>query len=118
MFDNPAVVVLVTAVLAAVLTFVLVKVLDKLRLTDAENKAKEIVSRAEREIENRRKEAELAIKEEALRQKSEGEKELQRTRQELHERSKRHELLLVNVPNLVAFVESRVAAEHGGIFDE
>jgi ribonuclease Y len=86
--DNPAIIVLVTAVLAAILTFVLVKVLDKLRLTDAENKAKEIVHRAEREIENRRKEAELGIKEEALRQKTEGEKDLHKQRQELHERDR------------------------------
>ena len=86
--DNPAVVVLITAPLAAALTFILVKVLDRLRLTDAENKAKEIVGRAEREIETRRKEAELTNKEEALRMRTEGEKELQRLRQELHERDR------------------------------
>lgn len=86
--DNPATIVLITAPLAAVLTYVLVKVLDKLRLTDAENKAKEIVGRAEREIENRRREAELVIKEEALKYKAEGEKELQKLRQELHERDR------------------------------
>jgi ribonuclease Y len=86
--DNPATIVLITAPLAAVLTYVLVKVLDKLRLTDAENKAKEIVNRAEREIENRRREAELVIKEEALKYKAEGEKELQKARQDLHERDR------------------------------
>lgn len=86
--DNPVVVVLITAVLAGVMTIILMKVLDKLRLTDAEGKAKEIVAQAEREIDNRRKEAELAIKEEALRQKTEGEKDLHRQRQELHERER------------------------------
>ncbi len=86
--DNPATIVLITAPLAAVLTFVIVKVLDKLRLTDAENKAKEIVNRAERDIESRRREAELVIKEEALRHKAEGEKDLHKQRQELHERDR------------------------------
>jgi ribonuclease Y len=86
--DNPTIVILITALLAAVLTFVLMKVLDKLRLTDAEGKAKEIITQAEREIDNRRKEAELAIKEEALRRKSEFEKDLQKQRQELHERDR------------------------------
>ena len=86
--DNPTLVILITAGLAAVLTFVLMKVLDKLRLTDAEGKAKEIITQAEREIDNRRKEAELAIKEEALRRKTEFEKDLQKQRQELHERDR------------------------------
>ncbi len=86
--DNPLTIVIVTAVLAAALTFILLKILDKLQLTDAEKKAKEIVVQAEREIDNRRKEAEIAIKEEALRQKTEGEKDLHRLRQELHERER------------------------------
>ena len=86
--DNPVVIILVTASLAALLTFVLIKALDKLRLTDAENKAKEIVSRAEREIDNRRKEAELSIKEEALKAKAAGESDLHKLRQELHERDR------------------------------
>ena len=86
--NHPAIIVLITAPLAAVLTFIIVKVMDRLRLTDAENKAKEIVSRAEREIETRRKEAELVNKEEALRFKTESEKELQRLRQDLHERDR------------------------------
>jgi len=85
--DNPTIVI-ITAVLAAALTFAIVKLLDKLRLTDAESKAKEIVTRAQREIENLHKEAELDIKEKALKQKAEGEKELHLIRQELHERDR------------------------------
>ena len=72
----------------AVLTFVGTKFLDRLRRRDAETEAKEIVSRADRESVNRRKEAELEIKEMAIQQKAEGERELAKLRQELHERER------------------------------
>jgi ribonuclease Y len=77
-----------TAVIAAVLTFILMKVFDYLRGADAEKKAQEIIDRAEREIETRRKEAELESKEQALQFKADGEKELAKIRQELHERDR------------------------------
>ncbi len=83
-----AITVIVTAVIAAGLTFMLVKWLDYLRGTDAEKRAKELVERCERDLETRRKEAELANKEAAIQQKAEGEKELAQARQELHERDR------------------------------
>ena len=84
-----------SAVIAAVLAVLLVKFIDRLRRRDAETEAREIVSRAERESGNLRKEAELEIKERALQAKAEGERELSQIRQELHERErlldKRHD---------------------------
>jgi ribonuclease Y len=85
---DPTISALISAVVSIALTFVAVKFLDYLRQTDAEKKAQEITSRAERDIENRRKEAELEIKEQAIQQRSEGERELAQIRQELHERDR------------------------------
>ena len=82
------VIITITAVLAAVLTFVAVKTLDHLRRKDAESEAKQIIERAEQESRNRRREAELELKELAIQQKAEGEKELRKLRQELHERER------------------------------
>jgi len=79
---------ILAAVLASALTFLLVKLLDYLRQTDAEKRAQQIVERAEIEIDTRRKEAELEIKELALQQRAEGEKEISAQRQELHERDR------------------------------
>ena len=59
-----------------------------LRRRDAETEAREIIARADRESANRRKEAELEIKEMAIQQKAEGERELAKLRQELHERER------------------------------
>ncbi len=73
---------------AAVLTFVGVKLLDRLRRRDAETEAREIITLADRESANRRKEAELEIKEMAIQQKAEGERELAKLRHELHERER------------------------------
>jgi len=91
------VILFVAVVLAAGLTFFVVKFLDRLRKVDAENAAKQIIERAEREAENKRKEAELTIKERALAQKAETEKELSKSRDDIRERErtldKRQELL-------------------------
>jgi ribonuclease Y len=75
-------------VAAVVLTFVGVKFIDRLRRRDAETEAREIVARADRESANRRKEAELEIKELSIQQKAEGERELAKLRHELHERER------------------------------
>jgi len=75
-------------VFAVLLTFVLVKLLDRLRRRYAESEAKEIVHKAEEEVANRHREAELEIKELALRQQAESEQELRRLRGELHERER------------------------------
>lgn len=88
---------IVSAVIAAVLTFVLLRLLDRLRKKDAESEAKAIIDQANRDAVNRRKEAELEIKEQALTQKSEADRELSKVRDELRERErlldKRHEAL-------------------------
>jgi len=81
-------VVIISAALSAALTFLLVKLLDHLRRRDAESEAQQIIMRAEREIENRRRECELEMKEQAIQQKAESEKELRKIRQELHERER------------------------------
>lgn len=85
---SSTVTVLVTAAAAAVMTFLLIKLLDYLRHTDAEKRAREIIERADRDVETRKKEAELAAKELAIQVKAEGEKELSLARQELHERDR------------------------------
>ncbi len=80
--------VIVTAVIASVLTFILYKMLDHLRRRDAEAEAQDIVERAEQESSNRRREVELELKETLIQQKAEGEKELRKSRQEMHERDR------------------------------
>ena len=86
---NPVITVIVTAVIAFALAAVVLKLIDYLRRTDAETRAREIISRAEADIESRRKEAELQIKEAAIQQRADGERELARFRQEVHERERR-----------------------------
>ena len=61
-----AILVVIVAAVAAFLAFIAVKALDRLRKVDAENAAKQIMERAEREAGTKVKEAELAIKEKAL----------------------------------------------------
>jgi ribonucrease Y len=80
--------VVVTALLSSALTLLSVKLLDRLRRKDAESEAREIVRKAEQTMENRRREAELEIKELALQQQAESEKDLRRLRGELHERER------------------------------
>jgi ribonucrease Y len=86
--SETAVIIIVTAVVAAVLTFVIVRMLDHLTRRDAQTEAKKIVEDARRDSDNRKKEAELEIKELAIQQKAAGEKELSQIRQELHERER------------------------------
>ncbi len=69
---------LLTLVASVVGTFAVIKLLDYLHLRDANKKARETIEQADREIENRRREAELEIKELAILQRAEGEKELRR----------------------------------------
>ena len=97
MNEYTVIAVVVAAVIAAVLAVVLVKFLDRLRRKDAESEAKDILERAERDAGNRLRESELEIKEKALAQKAESERELGKLRDELRERErsldKRHEIL-------------------------
>ncbi len=88
MDPNVAIAVVIAAPLAAGMTFVIVRLLDRLRKKDAETESKRILDDAHREAENRKKEAELEIKEVAIQQKAAGERELSQLRQELHERER------------------------------
>lgn len=94
---SPVLASVITAVIVFIFAVVLVKVFDRLRLKDAENQAKEIVSRAEREATNKVKEAELEIKEKSLTQKAETERDLGKLRDEMRDRErlldKRHEMV-------------------------
>lgn len=84
---HPLLIVLLCLVVSAG-TFAAVKFLDHLRRRDAESEAREIIRRAELEMENRRREVELELKELALQQKAESERELRQLREELHERDR------------------------------
>ena len=79
---------LISIVGSALLTFLAIRLLDRLRRRDAEAEARQIIQKAEEEAEARRREAELQIKEMILQEKAEAEKELRRLRKELHERER------------------------------
>ncbi len=66
----------------------MIRLLDRLTRRDAETEGRRIIEEANRDADNRKKEAELEIKEMAIQQKAEGEKELGQIRQELHERER------------------------------
>jgi ribonucrease Y len=86
--SDQVILIVVVSVVAAGLTFTLMKLLDHLRRRDAESQAKEIVHRAEQEMDNRRREVDLELKELILQQKADGEKDLRALREELHERER------------------------------
>ncbi len=88
MTTGEVIAIIAVAAISAALTFVLVRLLDRLRRKDAENEAKEIIRTARQEVSARRREADLEIKELSLQQKAESEKELRRLRGELHERER------------------------------
>ena len=79
---------IVLCAVPAILTFVLVKLLDYLRRRDAESQAQGIVARASQEVETLRRETDLELKEMAIQAKAEGEKELRKLREELHNRER------------------------------
>ncbi len=79
---------IVSAIIAAALGMIAIKLLDRLRKKDAESEAKQILENAERDATNRKKEAELEIKEAALTQKTESESELNKLRDEMRERER------------------------------
>ncbi|MFV2066122.1 MAG: ribonuclease Y [Pirellulales bacterium] len=80
--------IVVVAVVAAVFSAVLVKLLDYLRKKDATQEAQRILDQVALDCVARRKEAELEIKESALKQRTEGEQQLAEIRRELHERER------------------------------
>lgn len=85
---NMIVAVLVTAAVIAPAAVAIVRFLDHLRRRGAQNEAQEIIRRAELDIENRRREVELELKEAAIQQKADADKESRRVREELHERDR------------------------------
>ena len=80
---------IVAAVVAAGLTFAIIQTLARLRRKDAESEAQRILGQANQDAANRLKTAELEIKEKAIQQKAETEKEVGRLRDELRERERR-----------------------------
>ena len=70
------------------LAFFIVRWTDKMRLADAETKAKEIQKKAEEEAEIKIQNAEIEIRKKELISKEEAEKELRALREELHERER------------------------------
>jgi ribonuclease Y len=85
---DPQITHLVIAAIVAIGTLILIKGLDRLRRRDAESEARHIVSTAEQEARTLRRETELELKEKAIQQKAEGERELRKLREELHERER------------------------------
>jgi ribonuclease Y len=83
-----AVYIVVAASIAAIGTFVAIKGLDHLRRKDAESEAQQIVDKANQEARTLVREKELELKELVIQQKAEGEKELRKLREELHERER------------------------------
>lgn len=84
----PVWVAVVFVVIAVLLTFAIIKVVDRLRRLDAENEARRIVGEAERQAATKLKETELATKEWELAQKQEAEKLLSKSRDELREKER------------------------------
>ena len=80
--------VVVVATISFVMTFVVLRLLDRLRRRDAESEAQAIIERANLDAANTRREADLAVKEEAIQHKSEMDRELNKVRDELREREK------------------------------
>lgn len=83
--------VVISSIIAAVLTFIVVKLFDRLRKKDAESEAKAIIETANRDAQNRIREADLEIKEKAIEQKAENERELAKERDELREKERQLE---------------------------
>ncbi len=74
--------------LVVVATVVVFKLINRMRRKDAESTAREIRAKVESEIDTRRKEAELELKELALQQKATMETELSTGREKIHQRER------------------------------
>lgn len=79
---------IITLVAVAVGSVFAVKFLDRLRLKDADTKANELIAQSEKDIENRRKEVELELKESAIHQRGKIESEMAGLREEQRERDR------------------------------
>jgi ribonuclease Y len=79
---------IVSTLAGAALTFFAVRLLDRLRRKDAESDARMILERAQLDAANLKREAELRAKEEAIFQKAEMDKELNKARDLIRERER------------------------------
>ncbi|QGJ69751.1 Ribonuclease Y [Planctomycetales bacterium 10988] len=89
---DPFVVFSLGAICAAIATFFVVKIVDRVRLTDAQRRVDSMLEQAERDMSTRRKEFELELKEQAIRQQADFEKEAHRERQKLDQKEHRLEV--------------------------
>ena len=80
--------VVITAIVAFFLAFVVLRLLDRLKKRDAETEALAIVERAKTDAVTVRKEAELEVKEQAIKRKEEADREINKLRDELRERER------------------------------
>lgn len=85
---HPVVVSALSAFAGAILAFVAVKLLDRLRRRDAESDARSIIERAQQDANTLVKEAQLKIKEESILQKADMDRELNKLRDQLRERER------------------------------
>jgi ribonuclease Y len=79
---------LVAAIASAIVSFIAIRALDRLRRQDAESRARDILGRAEQDASSKIREADLEIKERTLKQNSLAEEELRKIREELRERER------------------------------
>ncbi len=85
---HPALVSAGSALVGAVLSFVGVKLLDRLRRKDAESEARSVIERAHLDAANLVKESQLKIKEESIQQKADLDREMNKLRDQLRERER------------------------------
>jgi ribonuclease Y len=83
-----AIVSTISATVGAMLSFVAVKLLDRLRRKDAESEARSVIERAQLDAANLVKEAQLKIKEETIQQKADLDREMSKLRDQLRERER------------------------------
>ena len=80
--------IVISTVIGAALSFMAVKLLDRLRRRDAETEAGMILERARNDASNLTKEAQLKAKEEAIQQKADSDREANKVRDQLRERER------------------------------
>ena len=80
--------VVISAIVAFFLAYIVIRLLDRLKKRDAETEALAIVERANADSVTIRKEAELETKEVAIRRKEDADRELNKLRDELRERER------------------------------
>lgn len=85
---QPVIIAAISALIGSVLSFLAVKMLDRLRRRDAETEARTILERAQLDAATLVKESQLRVKEEAIQQKAEMDREFNKLRDQLRERER------------------------------